>query len=224
MTSQTPQKQTSEGTGSLAQPARFLVLDGVDGCGKSTQAERLVQRLTRELGVKVQHLREPGTTPVGESLRKLLLDSSVELQPEVEVLLFLAARRTLLHDRIEPALKRGEWVVCERFHGSTFAYQGIAGGLGGESTLALCREQTGPIEPDLEIILDLPLPEALQRRGLEGDRIENQGSKYQLKVAEGFREYLQVQKKAQRVSASGTPEEVAMRVWDLLGQENLVGR
>ncbi|HRV82271.1 MAG TPA: dTMP kinase, partial [Planctomycetota bacterium] len=119
---------------------RFLVLDGVDGCGKSTQSERLVKHLKAVTGRGVQHLREPGTTPVGEALRNLLLNADVDLQPEVEVMLFLAARRTLLHDRVEPALARGEWVVCERFHGSTFAYQGIAGGVGGMRTLELCRD------------------------------------------------------------------------------------
>ena len=213
-----------ERTQSQAPGPKFLVLDGVDGCGKSTQAELLVARLKKETGGAVAHLREPGTTKVGESLRTLLLDASVELLPQVEVLLFLAARRTLLHECVQPALDRGEWVVCERFHGSTFAYQGIAGGLGGKETLELCQKQAGDREPDLELILDLPLPEALGRRGLEGDRIENQGSKYQLQVAEGFRQYLEVAPRARRVSASGGPEEVAERVWQMVGQELSIGR
>ena len=145
--------------------ARFLVLDGLDGCGKSTQAALLVERLSLATGRQIQHLREPGTTPVGEALRSLLLDADVQLLPEVEALLFLAARRTLLNDCVAPALARGEWVVCERFHASTFAYQGIAGGLGGDAVLRLCKEQAGPPIPDLELILDIPLAVAVERRG-----------------------------------------------------------
>ena len=194
-------------------PPQFLVLDGVDGCGKSTQAERLAQRLREQTGRGVEHLREPGTTPVGEALRGLLLDPKVELLPKVEMMLFLAARETQLHDRVQPALARGDWVVCERFHASTFAYQGIAGGLGGSETLDHCRTLVDGPEPALELILDLPLPEALSRRGKVGDRIENQSASFHARVVEGYREYLELQPNARRIEALGSADEVHARIW-----------
>src|SRR5262245_35412594 len=104
----------------------FIVLDGIDGCGKSTQAELLSRVLASDTGREVVHLREPGSTNLGERLREILLARESELSPEVEALLFVAARRQMLAERVEPALARGAHVVCERFHPSTFAYQ-VAG-------------------------------------------------------------------------------------------------
>ncbi|MBL4771134.1 MAG: dTMP kinase [Planctomycetes bacterium] len=192
---------------------RFFVLDGMDGCGKTTQSKLLVKRLEAETGREVLHLREPGSTPVGESLRALLLDSKVHLLPEVEALLFLAARRTLLHDLVEPALAAGKHVVCERFHASTFAYQGVAGGLGGERVLALCHSQIEGPYPDLELILGLQLEQAMERRGAGTDRIENQGDAYHQRVALGYEEYVGREPRARWVHADASMEEVAGAVW-----------
>ncbi len=203
---------SDEPAGSIG-AGRFFVLDGMDGCGKTTQSQRLVQRLQEETGQEVLHLREPGSTPVGESLRALLLNSEVHLLPEVEVLLFLAARRTLLHDLVEPALKVGKHVVCERFHASTFAYQGIAGGLGGEQVLSLCREQIKGPYPELEVILGMPLELALERRGAGTDRIENQGDAYHSKVASGYRQYAGLAPNACWVDATASMDEVSEAVW-----------
>ena len=101
--------------------ARFIVLDGVDGCGKSTQARRLVEHLSKVRGVEALHLREPGSTRVGERIRELLLSHDHDLDPGVELLLFAAARRQTLRELVAPALAQGRDVVCERFHASTFA-------------------------------------------------------------------------------------------------------
>ena len=103
----------------------MIVLDGVDGCGKSTQAARLAKRL-KGIQAEVLHVREPGSTVLGEGLRKLLLETATTIEAPVEVLLFAAARRQLLDEVIQPALARGAWVVCERFHSSTYAYQGLS--------------------------------------------------------------------------------------------------
>src|SRR5262245_34284111 len=111
----------------------FVVIDGVDGCGKSTQAERLVRALATLPGADPEraplHLREPGSTKLGETLRGLLLGRGREMSPAVETLLFAAARRQMLDELVRPALAAGRLVVCERFHPSTFAYQAVAGGL-----------------------------------------------------------------------------------------------
>src|SRR5688572_11610264 len=102
----------------------FFVLDGIDGCGKSTQAARLVAALGSGPAGPALHLREPGSTPAGERIRALLLDPETALAPAAQVLLFAAARRQMLEELVAPALQLGRHVVCERFHPSTVAYQG----------------------------------------------------------------------------------------------------
>src|SRR5262245_31742536 len=135
-------------------PARFIVLDGVDGCGKSTQAVRLQQLLSKR-GVEAVHLREPGSTPYGEALRTVLLMNRVERGNAAEILTFFAARAQLLEEQIEPALARGASVVCERWVSSTYAYQAAARG-GGESLVSTLEKLIVPRSPDLLILLDLP--------------------------------------------------------------------
>ena len=191
---------------------RMIVLDGVDGCGKSTQAELLVVRLEQDLD-EVLHLREPGSTVLGEGLRTLLLETETEIGAPVEVLLFAAARRQLLEEIVEPALERGAWVVCERFHSSTFAYQGHAGGVGTKRVLGLLQEWTASTVPDLELILDIDPHSAQKRRPGAQDRIEARGMGYQERVAEGYRLYVQERAEARLVGADGAPEVVAERIW-----------
>src|SRR5262245_41124490 len=132
---------------------RFYVLDGVDGCGKSTQAARLVATLGKVTHLAPLHLREPGSTAAGERIRALLLDPEPELAPTAQVLLFAAARAQMLAELVAPALAAGQTVVCERFHPSTVAYQGAALGVGEERVLALLNEWAGEPAPDLTLIL-----------------------------------------------------------------------
>src|SRR6187397_935543 len=132
----------------------FVVLDGIDGCGKTTQAAKLVEAWRRESGRETVHLREPGSTKLGEALRGLLLERGGELSPAVEALLFATARRQMLDEIVRPALARGAAVVVERFHPSTFAYQGVAGGLGEDAVLDLLERFAGSPRPDLVILLD----------------------------------------------------------------------
>lgn len=191
----------------------FIVLDGVDGCGKTTQAALLVERL-RGAGRVVQHLREPGSTPVGEALRDLLLDTQVELGAEVEVLLFAASRRQLLDTVVGPALARGEVVVCERHNSSTYAYQAVAGELQPDVVLGLLRTWASSIEPARVVILDVDPVRARDRRAGEvEDRIEAKGLAYQGRVAEGYRQFARAHDNAVLLDGSGAPEVVADRVW-----------
>src|SRR5687768_14641197 len=104
---------------SSARRARFFVLDGIDGCGKSTQAKLLVEALSRSATRPPLHLREPGSTGAGERIRELVLSHEHELDAGVELLLFAAARRQMLSEVVAPALREGRDVVCERFHAST---------------------------------------------------------------------------------------------------------
>jgi dTMP kinase len=193
--------------------ARFLVLDGIDGCGKSTQAQRLAVRLGRETSRTVRHLREPGSTRLGEGLRALLLDRELAPTAGVEALLFAAARAQMLAELVEPALRAGEHVVCERFHPSTFAYQAVAGGLPEEDVLALLQRWAGKPAPDLVLWLDLPVETALARRGRASDRIEDRGLEFQRAVAQGYARYAGLVPGVVRIDAARGADEVAEAVW-----------
>lgn len=195
---------------------RFVVLDGVDGCGKTTQAARLVRALGPGDGAAPLHLREPGSTALGERLRGLLLDRALEMDAGVETLLFAAARRQMLAELVEPALAAGRDVVCERFHPATFAYQGVAGELGEERVMTLLEGWASRPRPDLVIVLELPVAQSGARRAAQGghveDRIEGKGQAFQERVAEGFRRYVARDPRALALSGEGTEDEVAARV------------
>ena len=167
---------------------RFIILDGVDGCGKSTQAKLLTERLTAEAREPL-HLREPGSTPLGEELREIFLSRRHDLSPKVEVLLVAAARRTMLDEIVEPALAAGRDVVCERFHSSTFAYQGTAGGLDLDCIERLLTDWASDPVPDLIVLLDIDVATASRRRGAATDRMEDRGLEFQERVACGYRAY-----------------------------------
>ena len=193
---------------------RFFVLDGIDGCGKSTQARLLVSVLARAGEAPPLHLREPGSTTAGERVRALLLDPASDLSPEVETLLFAAARRQMLDELVRPALADGRHVVCERFHAATFAYQAVAGGLDEDAVLELLERWAADPAPDLELLLDLDLDTAVERTAQRGavDRIEAKGIAFQRRVAEGFRQYAERVPRVVVIDANGTPDEVARRV------------
>jgi dTMP kinase len=195
-----------------AQRGRFIVIDGIDGCGKSTQAARLVAALAQRASVAPLHVREPGGTDLGERLRGILLDRELDLSPRVEALLFAAARAQLLEEKIAPALAAGRHVVCERFHPSTFAYQGVAGGAGEQRALELLSAWAGEPKPDLVLLLDLAPERVLARRARPGDRIEDKGLEFQQRVAAGFRRYAQLEPAVVLIDADRPVDAVAERV------------
>jgi dTMP kinase len=139
---------------------RFISFEGIDGAGKSTQHAWAVDYL-RAQGRTVVATREPGGTPLGEKLRALLLSEPMNL--ETEALLMFAARREHIAEVIEPALARGEWVVCDRFVDASFAYQGGGRGLSWEKLESLAQWVLGDLQPDLTLIFDAPVAIAQQR-------------------------------------------------------------
>ena len=189
-----------------------MVLDGIDGCGKSTQAGLLVSAIEKRWDGGVLHLREPGSTGVGEALRDILLSRDHELGAAVETLLFTAARRQMLEEVVEPALSAGRAVVCERFHPSTFAYQAVGGELNERAVLELLEQWAGEPRPDLVLVLDLPADRAGVRRGDPTDRIEDKGREFQERVVEGYRRYAERVEGVVVLDADGEPEAVARRV------------
>lgn len=166
----------------------LIAIEGVDGCGKSTQVERLCARLTAD-GHAVLRLREPGGTRLGEQVRAILLDPQTEACPTAELFGYLTARAQLCETVIRPALSRGEVVVLDRFFHSTIAYQGYGLGLDLDLVQSAIRLATTGLVPDCALWVDLPVPEAARRRAVargQDDRIEARGLAYLEKVHAGF--------------------------------------
>jgi dTMP kinase len=163
----------------------FLSLDGLDGTGKSTQC-RLLADWLRGRGHEVVQCADPGGTAVGAALRDILLHHRGELAPACEAFLFMASRAQLVAEVIRPAVTSGRAVVCDRFLLANVVYQGYGGGLDVGRLWDIGRLSTGGLEPDLTLVLDLPLEAALSRRDRAPDRMESRAREYQQRVREGF--------------------------------------
>ncbi len=164
----------------------FITIDGGDGCGKSSQIERLREDLSQR-GIAVRVCRDPGSTPLGVTLRSILLGKKeLAISPESEMFLFMAARAQMTTEIISPALAKNEVVLADRFLLSTLVYQGFAGGLDPNDILRTGLIATGGLLPDLTILLDIPVEVAFSRIKRNLDRIEERGMEYHQKVRAGF--------------------------------------
>ncbi|MEM6392935.1 MAG: dTMP kinase [Planctomycetota bacterium] len=176
---------------------RFVVFDGPDGSGKSTQLQRLV-RDAEAAGVEVCLVREPGGTEIGEAIRKVLLDPAVKeaIDPTCEMMLFMASRSQLMAQKIRPALKRGCLVLADRFISSTLAYQGTAGGTPIDDIMRVGRVALGANWPELVVVFDVdeataaarmnPLLRAGEFDGSGKDRMELKGAAFHRRVRQGY--------------------------------------
>jgi dTMP kinase len=165
----------------------FITFEGIDGSGKSTQAELLADALRAE-GRQVVATREPGGTELGERIRELLLGQSAKISPWAETALFAAARSQLVEQVIYPSLRDGADVVCDRYIDSSLAYQGLARGLGVERVLELNLQATRGLLPDRTFLVILDPEDALRRSGADADRIEQEGLDFQVAVDRAFNE------------------------------------
>jgi dTMP kinase len=195
---------------------RLIVLDGPDGVGKTTQAQALVEALKKKK-IKVHALREPGGTAAGDAIRALVVEQKqIHLDPLAETFLFEAARAQLVRETIEPALARGEWVVCDRFTLSTLVYQGYAGGVKKKAVKDLSHIASGGVEPDLYFVLWVPAELAAGRRADRGtaDRIEGKGEEYLARVFKAFaREVKRHPNRYVLVDTRGAVPDVAKQIW-----------
>jgi dTMP kinase len=195
---------------------KFLVLDGPDGCGKSTQT-RLLGEWIAEQGVDVVSYRDPGTTLVGEKIRDILLDTAHEgMGDNVEVLLYMAARAQLWKEHIGPDLAAGKCVLMDRWLSSTCAYQGWAGGFGVEKVIKIGTDSLERIWPDLTVVLDVDTETAASRMQRDLDRMEQKGDAYHTKVREGFLKLPDIEPSVKVVDARGTVEQVHQGVLKLI--------
>jgi dTMP kinase len=197
----------------------FITLDGGDGCGKSTQIHRLAEKLQAQ-GREVVCCRDPGSTPLGDAVRNILLNrQELHIADLTEVMLFMAARSQLLHEIIRPALETRKIVLSDRFLISTFVYQCYAGGVPAEVLQPISDAVVGETLPDLGIILDIPYESAIQRVGNRAtpDRMECKGEEYHRRVREGFLKYAAAEPNRYVViDATPSLDEVADAIWDIV--------
>ena len=163
----------------------FVTFEGLDGCGKTTQAVLLADALRGD-GVEVVSTREPGGTPLGEAIRDLVLHGG-HVAPWAEAALYAASRAQHVDGVIRPALERGATVVCDRYIDSSVAYQGVGRGLGLEEVLALNLAVVGGLLPDRTVLVEIDPETAAERVGSSGDRIERDGIALWRRVAGAYR-------------------------------------
>ena len=191
----------------------FFSIDGGDGVGKSTQIERFCQWLRSE-GHDVVTCRDPGSTPLGEAIRELLLNRhDLSIHRRSEMLLYMAARTQLVEEVVRPALEAGKTVVSDRYLLANVVYQGHAGGLDVDTLWRVGEIAIGGLTPDLTIVLDLPSEAASSRLTGELDRMEKQGREFHSRVRQGFLD--EAARQGDRVAvidASRSIEEVAAEI------------
>ncbi len=195
----------------------FICIEGADGVGKTTQV-KLLERALIDRGYDVLCCRDPGSTPLGEAIRKLLLDRlEIPIGSRAEMLLYMAARSQLVEEVILPALKEGKIVISDRYLLSNVAYQGYGGGLEPTMLWAIGEAATQGVMPDLTIVLDLPPELACERRPQNTDRLEARGIEFQHRVRLGFLEEGAKQPGIiQVIDASPDPLAVHQRILELV--------
>jgi dTMP kinase len=190
----------------------FITFEGLDFCGKSTQVELLKNYLI-EKGEEVFIIREPGGTEISEKIRDILLDKkNSRMTIETEVLLFSASRSQLVREVIIPKLRRGVYVISDRFHDSTTAYQGYGRGISMEYVEMINKLAIGEAVPDLTFFVDLSLDEIRRRKskieGLDLDRIEASDTSFYEKVREGYNKLFEKEERFVKINGSKTIEQI----------------
>jgi dTMP kinase len=197
---------------------KFIVLDGPDGCGKTTHAKLLAQWLQKQ-GIPTVCFRDPGDTVIGEKIRKILLSPEYEtMTARTELLLYMAARAQLWHEKIQPALKENKCVVLDRWLSSTCAYQGYAGGFGMDKVIKIAADCLERPWPDLTIILDVDLETAANRLKSTPDRMEAKGREYHKRVREGFLKLVKEKKYFLVIDSSDSVEKVHAKILQLISE------
>ncbi len=195
---------------------RFIVIDGPDGSGKSTQVAMLTEYLG-SVGKTVLSLRDPGGTQIGEAVRKILLSPAHDkMAAQTELLLYTAARLQLYFEKIAPALQAGDWVICDRWIYSTCAYQGAAGQIGLEVVFQL-SDAMGLPWADQAIILDVDAQMGLARLGQEPDRMESKPLAFHQAVRAGYLSLADVRPEVTIINAAGSVEQTQQAIRRALG-------
>jgi dTMP kinase len=194
---------------------RIIVMEGIDGCGKTTQARRLVERYRAD-GVSCLSPREPGATPLGEQIRSMVLDHRSRIGSLSEMLLYAAARAQMCADVLVPAVERGDVVILDRFWPSTLAYQGYGLGVDVDLIEMITQVTLRALPPITMIWIDVPVAHCAQRRAAEKpDRIEARGLEYMETVRRGYQDLCQ-RGLMSHIDGTADPDQVHQRIWDMI--------
>jgi len=198
----------------------LITFEGIDGSGKSTQLARLKDRLEKK-GHTVHVYREPGGTDVSETIRSLLLNPGIDINPVTELLLFSAARSQLISEKVIPDLEKGEVVLLDRFYDSTVAYQGYGRkSLPIEEIHQLNKVAAHGLEPDLTLYISVTLEQARQRRGfVDIDRMEKSGTSFYELVIDGFEELSLKEERFIKIDGTGDEDSVEEKIWMVVSEK-----
>ena len=198
----------------------LITFEGIDGSGKSTQLARLKDRLEKK-GHTVHVYREPGGTDVSETIRSLLLNPGIDINPVTELLLFSAARSQLISEKVIPDLEKGEVVLLDRFYDSTVAYQGYGRkSLPIEEIHQLNKVAAHGLEPDLTLYISVTLEQARQRRGfVDSDRMEKSGTSFYELVIDGFEELSLKEERFIKIDGTGDEDSVEEKIWMVVSEK-----
>ena len=212
----------------MSASGRFITLEGIEGVGKSTQVTHLSAAL-KERGIEHVVTREPGGTPLAEKIRQLVLQSDGEtVPPSAELLLMFAARAVHLNNLIQPSLKAGRWVICDRFTDATYAYQGGGRGMDTAEIVRLEAMVQGSLRPDLTLLLEAPVAQSLQRARKRNsdtptDRFETERSEFFERVAAAYRARAESQpQRVVRIDAALSADAVTSSILDVLKKRSWI--
>lgn len=197
---------------------KFIVLEGPDGSGKSTMAQKIGQHF-REQGKQIEFTREPGGTDISEKIRELILDrNNTEMDYRTEALLYAAARAQLVHEKIIPWLNEGKVVISERFVYSSLVYQGLGRKLGIEEIRNINDFGTNGLKPDMVLLLDVNPEKGLERKlSIDGgDRLENENISFHREVYEGYKSLAQFCPEIRTINAERTIDEIFNEIKDII--------
>ncbi len=204
-------------------PGKLIVVEGLEGAGKSTAVNVIKEFIQEKLGYEVFCCREPGGTQLGETIRSMVKSASLEetIDPRTELLLMYASRIQLIENMIKPALARGQWVICDRFYYSTYAYQGGGRGIDLSIIDNIHQASIGDFRPELTVYMDICPKIGLQRAAVRGelDRFELEKLEFFEKTRDGYLEQVKSCCEIVVVDASKTQEDVASQVAQILKEE-----
>ena len=198
---------------------KFITVEGIDGCGKTTQAEFIIDGFV-EAGLPAKLVREPGGDPISESIRKLLLHAEESMSDRAEALLMIASRAQLTDKVILPQVINGTWVVADRYADSTLAYQGGGRGLSVQSLDSINEFGTYTLKPDLTFFIDISVDVANTRMRVKRDRIEKEGDGFQQRVREQYLKLLENEpERVILINGEQTIEDVRTEIWNHVNEK-----